>query len=153
MAGSAWLTHRDMNATSSQPRARRSRRWLKGLNAPSPARCRSRAWTARNPARASRSASVKGLQSALAQAGDKRGAEPAALPGIDHGYRASAVPGWSGGRAPRSVRPFSQRRAVLVPSTRTGAGECGITPADSTRLWRHSQYRFLHSWPAGWTGR
>ena len=41
----------------------------------------------------------------------------------------------------------------LVPSTRTGAGGCGITPADSTRLWRHSQYRFLHSWPAGWTGR
>jgi len=59
MAGSVWLTHRDMNATSSQPRARRSRRWRKGLNAPSPARCRSRAWTARNPARASRPASVK----------------------------------------------------------------------------------------------
>ena len=98
MAGSVWLTHRDMNATSSQPRARRSRRWLKGLNAPSPARCRSPAWTARNPARASRSASVKGLQSALAQPGDKRGAEPAGLPGIDHGYPASAVPGWSGGK-------------------------------------------------------
>jgi hypothetical protein len=59
---------------------------------------RSRAWTARNPARASRSASVKGLQSTLAQPGDKRGAEPAALPGIDHGYPASAVPGWSGGK-------------------------------------------------------
>jgi hypothetical protein len=48
---------------------------------------------------------------------------------------------------------FSQRSVVLGPSTRTGAGGCGITPADSTRLWRHSQYRFLHSWPAGWTGR
>ena len=46
-----------------------------------------------------------------------------------------------------------QGSVVLVPSTRTGAGGCGITPADSTRLWRHSQYRFLHSWPAGWTGR
>jgi hypothetical protein len=41
---------------------------------------------------------VKGLQSALAQPGDKRGAEPAGLPGIDHGYPASAVPGWSGGK-------------------------------------------------------
>jgi len=56
-------------------------------------------------------------------------------------------------QVPRSVRPFSQRSVVLVPSTRTGAGGCGITPADSTRLWRHSQYRFLHSWPAGWTCR
>jgi hypothetical protein len=27
MAGSAWLTHRDMNATSSQASARRSTRW------------------------------------------------------------------------------------------------------------------------------
>jgi hypothetical protein len=184
MAGSVWLTHRDMNATSSQPRARRSRRWRKGLNAPSPARCRSRAWTARNPARASRPASVKagwivGSRAKRNRVGCTAAPEQiAGLPGSPVGAAGqhSCTPRWrsygfclmfslgwletavahrrAGPAASATVRPaFSQRSVVLVPSTRTGAGGCGITPADSTRLWRHSQYRFLHSWPAGWTGR
>jgi hypothetical protein len=89
------------------PRARRSRRWLKGLNAPSPARCRSRAWIARNPARASRSASVKGR--------------------LDRGEPCETKPRWMHG---------SSRRGRRTPRARPpGAAGSAFVHAEMTQLW------------------
>jgi hypothetical protein len=167
MAGSVWLTHRDMNATSSQPRARRSRRWRKGLNPPSPARCRSRAWTA-----GTRRGRAAGIGEGRLDRGEPRETKPRWMHGSSRTARRtprarrlerpgqhSCTPRWRsygfclmfslgwletavahrrvGPAASATVRPaFSQRTVVLVPSTRNGAGGCGITPADSTRAGR-----------------